>query len=381
MELTTEQQIFDQLQKANRVLIALPESLTADSLASALALKLFLAKLDKEADVISSGPVPKSLHFLPGFPSVNSDLSNGKSLVVVLNTATKKLEELSYQATEDKVSIFLKSKGEIFTPEDISFGADKAPVDVVVILGAKSLEDLGKLFEKHTDLFFETPKINIDNKAGNEYFGSINFVDVTASSVAEILATLFEKYEKQLVDEDMATCLLTGIITQTNSFQHVQTTPKAFVKASELISLGGRQQEIVKNIYKTKSLPLLKLWGRALARMKIDEELGVVHSLLNASDFEKAGGNGENLLPVLKEFLDNISSYKIVGLLCELEDGVTVLTALHLQVSTEKFLTNLGAPSHSFELPPHPFKILEIKLPSVTLQETESKFLEAVKGL
>src|SRR6202042_3084276 len=129
--------------------------------------------------------------------------------------------------------------------------------DLIIVLEAGSLENLGKIYEQHTDVFFETPKINIDNKANNEYFGAINLVDVTATSVAEILAELLQKYEDQLIDEDVATCLLAGIISKTHSFQHVLTTPKAFLKASELVALGGRQQEVVKHIYKTKSLPLL----------------------------------------------------------------------------------------------------------------------------
>ena len=149
------------------------------------------------------------------------------------------------------------------------------------------MEDLGSLNEHNADLFFETPKINVDNKAENEYFGAINLVDVTATSVAEILAGLLQEYEAQLLDEDiLLPCLLTGIISKTQSFQHVQTTPRAFLKASELVALeGGRQQEIIKNIYKTKPLSLLKLWGRALARMKIQEDIKAIHSVPTGVDF------------------------------------------------------------------------------------------------
>ena len=167
----------------------------------------------------------------------------------------------------------------------MSFSAEKFPVDLIFVLGAKSLEDLGGLYEQNTDLFFETPKINIDNRAENEYFGQINLVDITVTSAAEILAELLQKYEEQLMDQDIATCLLLGIISSTRSFQHVQTTPKAFLKASELVALGARQQEIIKNIYKTKSLPLLKLWGRALARMKILEDEKIVYSILSSDGF------------------------------------------------------------------------------------------------
>src|SRR5258708_2623951 len=168
MELSVEQQIFETLEKSSKVLIALPEVLNADTLASGLALKLFLQKLGKEVELASSGKADENLKFLPGSDTLKFNLTNGKSLVVVVNTANKKLDEVSYEVGQDKVNIYLKPKSEPFTQEDVSFTLDKFRIDAVFVLGCKSQEDLGKLFEQQPDLFFETPKINIDNKAGNE---------------------------------------------------------------------------------------------------------------------------------------------------------------------------------------------------------------------
>ena len=302
--------------------------------------------------------------------------------MVTLDTSIKKLEEISYETRDNKVEIFLKPKFGEFTAEDITFGRDKFPLDLIITLETKSLEDLGKLYEQNTDLFFETPKINIDNSSANEYFGAINLVDVTSTSVAEILAGLFSQYEEQLVDEDVATCLLAGIIAKTHSFQHVQTTPKAFLKASELVSLGGRQQEIIKNIYKTKSLPLLKLWGRALARMKTLDQPNAVYSVLNAVDFEKAEGSAADVMLVLKEFVDNIGSYKIIALITEAEKGnITFSAAVHEQIPAETFLQSLGLGGKIFNFQFGNYKVLQIDSIQSSLEELENKFLEALKTL
>jgi nanoRNase/pAp phosphatase (c-di-AMP/oligoRNAs hydrolase) len=377
MELTSEQQIFDLLRKSNKILIVLPEILTADSLGAGLALRLFLSRMQKDVSVASSGALPESLKFLPGAEFLQNQVSGGKSLVISVDTSVKKMEEVSYQTSGEKVNIYLKSKNAQFGPEDLSFSAEKSPVDLIFCLGAKSLEDLGSLHEQTADLFFETPKINIDNKPANEYFGQVNLVDVTASSVAEVLAEVLQKYEEQLLDQDIATCLLAGIIAQTNSFQHVQTTPKAFLKASELISLGGRQQEIVKNIFKTKSLSLLKLWGRALARMKTHNE--AAYSLLNFADFEKAGASVEDLPAVLKEFVDNTGSYKIIAILAETaKDTVKFLGALHEQIPTEKFLESLGG-GKVLDSKVGNYKIVESAGLQMQLETLENKFLQAVK--
>lgn len=414
MDLTSDQQIFEQVRKSNKILIVLPENLTADSLSAGLALRLFLSRLQKDVVVATSGRVPENLKFLPGVNLVQNEIGMGKSLVITVDTSVKKMEEVSYQTGADKVQIYLKSKDVQFDQNDLSFSQEKFPVDLIVCLGAKSLEDLGALYEQRADLFFETPKINIDNKTNNEYFGQLNFVDVTATSVSEILAEVLQKYEEQLVDEDIATCLLSGIIAQTNSFQHVQTTPKAFLKASELVSLGGRQQEIIKNIFKTKSLSLLKLWGRALARIKTPsadavypgtfqnapqssvEVNGVkslpvksntqpegawIYSVLNLGDFEKAESSPEELPAVLKEFIDNAGSYKIVALIFEVaKDSTKFLAAVHEQIPAENFLENLGNNGKILDFKIGNYRIVEAVFPETSLEGLESKFLETVKS-
>ncbi|MCX6797009.1 MAG: hypothetical protein NTX98_00830, partial [Candidatus Doudnabacteria bacterium] len=329
-----------------------------------------------------SGQIREEYKFLPNAGGIKNRIENYKSLVVEVDTASKKLDELSYQVLAQKVQIFLKSQGEPFTSSDISFKEEKFPVDLVVILDCQSLEDIGKPFEEQADLFYETPKINISNKAANEYFGAINLVDITATSVAEILVSLFEKYEQQLVDEHIATCLLTGIITKTNSFQHVQTTPQAFLKASQLITLGGRQQEIIKAIYKTKPLPLLRLWGRALARLKILEERSAAYSVLSQSDFEKTQSSPEYLGSALTELAENVSGYNLLALLADLGGGqFKLLIALHVSVDLEKLKKYLQSQVSAVDLGNNQYKLIEVIWQGSALTEIEHRFLEVLKAL
>ncbi len=377
MEQDINKQIFEQFKKAGKILIVLPENLSTDALSSALALRLFLLKQQKEVTVACSGLIPPQLKFLPGVDMVENHLAQGKSLVVSINTAEKKLEEISYQKTPNSVQIYLKSQTDEFDEKDVNFSKEAAPLDLIIALAGKSLESFGKIFEQATDRFFETPKINIDSQASNEYYGAINLVDITATSVSEILADLFQKYEEQLIDEDIATCLLSGIIEKTASFQHVQTTPRAFLKASELVALGGRQQEVVKNIFKTKSLPLLKLWGRALARIKSVENLPAVYAPLSLMDFEKAVAGTAEVLPVLRELIDNLSDNKIFALVYELPNNqVGLQIAVHEQVKVEKLLSSLPGSVLSASL--GDLKLVECVLTEKTLEDAEKLFEQAV---
>jgi nanoRNase/pAp phosphatase (c-di-AMP/oligoRNAs hydrolase) len=134
---------------------------------------------------------------------------------------------------------------------------------------------------------------------------------MTATSCSEVVLDLINKFEASLIDEDIATQLLAGIISETNSFQHVRTTPQTFLKASQLVSLGAKQQEIVSHLFKTKSLGLLKLWGRVLARLRQDFDNLLVYSAVNESDMAKAGASEEDASVIIKEMVSQLTFAKI----------------------------------------------------------------------
>jgi electron transfer flavoprotein alpha subunit len=158
MELTVQQQIFEQIKKSNKILILLPNFSNVDSLASGLALRLFLFKLQKDAVLVSSGDMPENLKFLPGSSEIQNNIITSKSLVISVNTSLKKLDEISYETENNKVKIFLKSQQQEFLPEDLTFEKEKLPIDLIITLDAASLNDLGPVFENHTDIFLKLPK-------------------------------------------------------------------------------------------------------------------------------------------------------------------------------------------------------------------------------
>ena len=312
-----EQQVFESINKANRVLIALPQNGGGDGLGAGLALFDFLKKLDKQPEVVCSGNGFAPYRFLPKISEIKKELDSFQSFVISLKTANAQLDELSYEVKPDRVDIFLKPKNGRFAADDLTFRSAKFPYDLIITLDCPSLEHLGNIYEKNTDLFFETPIVNIDHHPANEHYGQINLVDLTATSTSEILAVLIENFEEGLIDEGIATALLTGIIVETNSFQHAKTTPKAFLKASALVSRGARQQDIIKELYKTKNISLLKLWGRALARLREVPELGLTYSLVNHNDFVKSGATEQEVLGVMKELVGSLSGRKIILFLAE----------------------------------------------------------------
>ncbi|MBI2356017.1 MAG: hypothetical protein HYV13_02330 [Candidatus Doudnabacteria bacterium] len=309
--------IVDRLNQASNILILTPHTASADDLAASLALRGFLTKLDKETTLVSPGALSEKYNFLPQFEQVRTDLQVSKNFIIDVSTKRVAIDELSYKKEEDKLSIFIKPKNDQFTKDDVSVRTSDLPFDLVILIGVSSLDSLGEFYSKNTELFFEAPVVNIDYKSTNENYGQFNLVDLSATSNSEIIFDLINSYESSMLDAEIATSLLTGIIAETNSFQHSRTTPSTFLKASQLVSLGANQREIIGRLFKTKTLSFLKLWGRVLARLKQEPAMSLVYSVANASDIQKSGAAAEDVRQIIKEMSFQLSFAKIFLFLAE----------------------------------------------------------------
>ncbi len=370
-----EQQIFEAINKSKRILIALSQNANGDGLGAGLALFDFLKKLEKEPELVSTSPDASAYQFLPGIENLKNTISAEQSFVISVAKTSAQLEELSYEDLPERVDIFLKPRSGKFLSADVSFRSAKFPYDLIFVLDTPALDHLGALFEHNTDFFFETPTVNIDHHPNNEHFGEINLVDLTATSTSEILAGLIEDFEAGLMDDKIATNLLAGIIVETNSFQHIKTTPRAFLKASSLIAQGGRHQDIIRELYKTKNISLLKLWGRALARLREVKELQVVYSLLSAADLEKVGATEEDILGVTRELVANLAGRKVIFLLAETASGEIVgYFQFHPSVRTQLVMSALGGQMLNGSMG-------ELRVRGPNLPELEKRVLETLQKI
>ncbi len=367
-------QIFDLIGKSQRILIAMPANPNGDTLGSSLALAGFLKKLNKQVEVYCQKTDFGKLSFLPHLSEIRHEVVFPKSFVISIDTSHAQLDELSYDALPEKVSIFLKPKNGNFKPEDVTFSTEAVGLNLIVTLDTPSLDSLGAIYEKNAEMFFNTPKINIDNHINNDNYGTVNIIDVTASSTAEILLELLKKYEVSLIDENIATNLLTGIISETNSFQHNKTTPGSFLKASELISFGAKQQEIIRNLFKTKELSVLKLWGRAMARIKHIPNYPAMLSIVGSQDIHKSEADDKDILKVAEDLAANMSDVKILFFVAERSSNLLMYISASPNIKLQELVHFFGG-----ELISDGFAQMEIKGRSIT--DAEQIIIEALDQL
>lgn len=324
MALTGTQPILESIRRSARPLICVPAGGGVDGYASALGMARVLKNLGKQADIVAAdGETPKSLHFLVDHGTVRSSVSDLHRFVIELDASKTKVKELSYEVKDDKLKIYLHPATGSWSPKDLKVTDSGYRYDLIICLGAPDLESCGELFKTHPDFFFATPIINIDHAAENEHYGQMNVVDLTCSACGEVCHDLVEAIDPNLIDEEVATAFLTGMIHKTKSFKRPNVSPKTLATAGKLMARGARREEAVQHLYRTRTVQTLRLWGRALARLRQDAEIPLVWTLLSHQDFMHAGAGEEDLVDVIDELITSSPNAKIVLIIYEMEGGAT----------------------------------------------------------
>jgi phosphoesterase RecJ-like protein len=311
MTLSPFEQFKSYIEKSSEVLILIPENPSGDAVGTAWGLYFFLEKNNIKPAIAFSNSLSSKYSFLPKPERILSEISGARKFVLSFDTERNKIIDLKTEIAENKYTIYLTPEKGALDPRDFSFILAKFQYDLIVVIDCADLEKLGKLYDSNPDLFFEVPVANIDHRSDNENFGQINLVDITASSCSEILYNALEQIDREAVDKVVADCLLTGIISATDSFQKKNTTPKALAKAAELMEKGADQQLIIRWLYKTQPLHILKLWGRAMSKMNWDEKSKLAWTELSVEDFVQSRSTPNDIALILEKLQENYSDGQI----------------------------------------------------------------------
>lgn len=320
MEPTPKQQAVSLIGRSQRILIV-PGRPDGDSIGSGIGMYLMLKKMGKEVDVAVMDPVSNSYQFLPEIDKIQFELKGARDLVITLANPDTEPDKLSYSFQEGKLNIVISPKQGVYSQEDASFTLGSIKYDLIITLDAPDLTQLGTVFVEHPTIFKEIPVLNIDHHASNSYFGAVNLIDLTATSACEILVSLAEALGVEL-DSDIATALLTGIVSDTGSFQHSNTTPKSLTVAAQLVALGAKQQDIIKHLFKTKPFATLKLWGQVLSSLQFEPEAKLVWAGVTHADIQASGSDIDGLTGLIDELMTSVPGSEVVLLLSEREPRV-----------------------------------------------------------
>ncbi len=340
MALSELQQASSLINRASDILLTVPEKASADALSSLIALYLSLtasqAYPDQSAlppreagptiDPVSPSHLPRALQFLAGSSQVKTH-PTARPEVILDISSSQNIEYTRQEKLPGGARLHVSFPvGTIISKEQLETTVRSLPYDVAIVIGASDLEELGPLFTKHVDFFYNTPIINIDHRAANEHFGTVNLVDITAGSCAEVTHDLIESRGRDTLSAAVATALYAGIVAGTDSFQKPSTTPRSFQVAAHLIEKEADRAAIIQHLVKTKPLHLIKLTGAIYARLRQEESAGLFWTILEPGDFQTSGAIPDDIPAAAAELIGNIAGFNVAFLLYQATPGQTQYT-------------------------------------------------------
>ena len=350
---------FDKLiNQSSHILILLPESPQNDLFCSSLALTHFCETKNIMTSIAFYDPYEEisSLNFLPqaSQSKIIHSISGSRNLILSFNTKFNDIINTRIERTEDHLNIIITPEKGMIDSRDFTFLPDKFPYDLIVTIGAIDKEAMGKIYDEVPDVFYEIPIVNIDNKSANEQYGQLNIVNAIASSVSEVIGDLFEQILKTRLSPECAQCLLTGIISATNSFQNHNTTPHALTLSSRLIEYGADQQSIIKNLYRNQTFSLLQLWGRAMKKLTtLPCHKKIVITSITQHDLLQTRAEKKQLHIILQKMTQSYPSGKIFILLYEksVDQFIALIDTKNANITLDNDLDHiLMLTDHSYEV-------------------------------
>ena len=254
MKKELQKEFIQILNKPKKVVIIPHKNPDGDALGSTLALNFFLNKTGHQSHVVSPNEYPDFLNWLPGQEEI-----------------------LKYTTETDKAVELIVAADLIFTLDFNSLGRVE-------------------MLEPHINAS-SAKKIMIDHHQEPSDYADIMYSDSNIGSTCEMVYNLISHLDAAQIDQKIATCLYTGIMTDTGSFRFPSTTPKTHHVIAELIDKGANHSEIHQNIYDTFTFDRLRLLGTALTNLKKIKELPVVYITisqeeLNRNNFKKGDTEG-----------------------------------------------------------------------------------------
>lgn len=285
-------QIKKEVKEAKNILILTHRAPDGDAIGSSLALNLYLTRRKKAVFIFILG-ASKFLNFLPDFNEIKTKFPKESDFDLIF--------ALDY-AGEERIEV----------PSHFSLKSKKV--------------------------------ISLDHHPGGKKVGKIKVILSEFSSTCEILYFLF-KSTREKIDRKIATCLLTGILTDTAGFSFLPQKSRKSV--AELLEAGAELSKIMKN-YNFLTLPRAKLLAKMIERIQKDKDLDLIWSYLLLADFEKQ--KDKYFLrepPIFPDFLSQIEKAKIHLFLVERKNGkIKVSLRSRDGVDVAKVATKFGGGGH-----------------------------------
>lgn len=253
----------------------------------------------------------------------------------------------------EKADVFIQTTEEVGVPENLKFlkGINKAKFsdtveDIYDLVIALDVASIDRITGEARKIFDKAPlTINIDHHKTNKGYGKINWIKGDVSSTGEILFNMFK--EKNLpITKDIGDCLYVAILTDTGGFRYENTKKETLCAAGELISLGVDNAEIAKKCYNQKAKNMVLFQAAVVANSEFLFNDTVVIGLITKEIFEKFNAKNE-YTEGIAETLRTIKTVEVSAVLKENDLGNTKVSLRSDNVDVAEIVQAFNGGGHS----------------------------------
>jgi nanoRNase/pAp phosphatase (c-di-AMP/oligoRNAs hydrolase) len=239
MDSSAKTELLEKIKASNTALITVSRDPSIDQLAACIGLSLILSKLKKHATAVFSGEIPSTIEFLKPEETLEKTPDSLRDFIISLDR--NKADKLRYKVEDKLVKIFITPYRTSLNEDDLEFSQGDYNIDLVITLGVTNSEDLDQAIASGSNILHDATIVSINNK-NTSALGSINWSVPQASSLCELVTELSSSLGEKILDEQIATALLTGIVAETARFSNDKTTSLTMSISSELMAAGANQQ-------------------------------------------------------------------------------------------------------------------------------------------
>jgi len=246
----TISRISEVISKLNSGVIVIPTNPSIDTIASSTSLYLALTKLGKTVSLVCSSSVQSELTAADKFQ--NNPTTTGDNLIVSFPYTDGAVDKVDYNIQGNKFNLIIAPRQGYpkLNPNQVKFSYIGGTVDFIIVIDAPNFNALGQIYTDNQTMFQGREIINIDRHLTNGFFGSINFVNKSASSISEIILKIIKAFNIE-IDRDIASNLYAGLIAATNNFTSYSVNADTFETASVLLKLGAIKKPMSRSMNAT----------------------------------------------------------------------------------------------------------------------------------
>lgn len=247
-EAGAKQQIVEKIKSNSNILVTLSTDPSVDELSAALGLTLLLNKMNKHATAVFSGAIPPAITFLDPQKTFENTVDSLRDFIIALDK--EKADHLRYKVDGDVVKIFITPYRTTISSDDLDFSQGDYNVELVLALGVKNRDYLDGALAAHGRILHDAVVVTMSAGETKSDLGSVDWNEENASSLSEMLVSMIDglKSDKPLLDEQIATAFLTGIVAATDRFSNDRTSSRVMTMAAQLMSAGANQQLIASKL-------------------------------------------------------------------------------------------------------------------------------------